>query len=360
MKVQAGTYGYLADPDFSEQFILSCETTGDCVGGYSGETLDILKATGSPDEDCLPYTATQATPCSDRCSNWANRIYTIDDWDHPGGYPNWWPTQTQIKDAIYQYGPVSTYMRVYTDFFSYSSGVYEYAWGVEEGGHTVTLVGWNDTGGYWIAKNSWGTGWGESGWFRIKYGEVEIERQTEFVEAGLPNLTDYPHTGWTYSLVPRNITGTTWGSCPLPATLNGNSNTTRLNFAGINNGSETAPPFLNRFYVDDVYYWWSSWGTIGAGGGFYAADLGPVTVRGGRHTLGVYVDFNDDVWESNETDYILNYDNYEYGQFIWSPSALYDNTPQTRSSPPKKDAFGFVYYNTDGFSFYVEQDHPDK
>jgi C1A family cysteine protease len=29
--------------------------------------------------------------------------------------------------------------------------------------------------GCWIARNSWGTGWGDSGYFRIAYGECGIE-----------------------------------------------------------------------------------------------------------------------------------------------------------------------------------------
>ena len=31
--------------------------------------------------------------------------------------------------------------------------------------HAVLLIGYGD--GYWILKNSWGTGWGESGFFNI-------------------------------------------------------------------------------------------------------------------------------------------------------------------------------------------------
>ena len=35
--------------------------------------------------------------------------------------------------------------------------------------HSVTLVGYNDTGSYWIGQNSWGSGWGSSGFITIAY-----------------------------------------------------------------------------------------------------------------------------------------------------------------------------------------------
>jgi len=40
------------------------------------------------------------------------------------------------------------------------------------GGHAVLLIGYDEPGQYFIAKNSWGTGWGEAGYFRIAYTEV--------------------------------------------------------------------------------------------------------------------------------------------------------------------------------------------
>jgi C1A family cysteine protease len=37
------------------------------------------------------------------------------------------------------------------------------------GGHAVTCVGYNDTKSIWIMKNSWGTGWGDKGYFYLPY-----------------------------------------------------------------------------------------------------------------------------------------------------------------------------------------------
>ena len=38
--------------------------------------------------------------------------------------------------------------------------------------HEVTVVGYGNQGGvdYWLVKNSWGTGFGESGYIKIKRG----------------------------------------------------------------------------------------------------------------------------------------------------------------------------------------------
>ena len=66
---------------------------------------------------------------------------------------------------------------VYEDFMSYKSGIYEHTTGKLLGGHAIKVVGWGVENGtkFWIAANSWGTAWGESGYFRIKEGQCEFE-----------------------------------------------------------------------------------------------------------------------------------------------------------------------------------------
>jgi len=81
-------------------------------------------------------------------------------------------TINDIKTALATYGPLTTTFTVYSDFFSYRSGVYTYTSGTYQGGHAVLIVGYDDPGQYFIVKNSWGTGWGEAGFFRIAYSEV--------------------------------------------------------------------------------------------------------------------------------------------------------------------------------------------
>jgi C1A family cysteine protease len=96
----------------------------------------------------------------------------------------------QIKEWVSTKGPVSSCFVVYDDFFSYRSGVYRHVTGGEAGGHCVSIVGYNDNPGYWICKNSWGTGWGDQGFFCIAYGECAIETWRNHGVAGIEN------TGW--------------------------------------------------------------------------------------------------------------------------------------------------------------------
>ena len=156
------------DLDLSEQVLVSCGDAGNCGGGSHNEASDYIRNVGLPLESCYPYTATNGS-CGNACPTYQSSTYRIQSWSWVATTA---PTVALLKDALYTYGPLITTMVVYTDFFSYDSGVYVYTWGVEEGEHAVLIVGFNDTGQYFIVKNSWGTGWGESGYFRIAYSQL--------------------------------------------------------------------------------------------------------------------------------------------------------------------------------------------
>lgn len=173
----------------------------------------------------------------------------------------------------------------------------------------------------------------------------------------LPNLTDTTPSGWSYPIVPRSANNSTDTWCPLSSTLPGNSNSTYYNWTWTNNGSYRAPGHLTRLYLDGVYVWWSTISWMDPGYEVKFINNGPNYVRGGRHTLYYSIDYNDEVWETNETDNCWGH------QFVWSPYALPDDSPRTRSAPPVKNAWGCApapWYNNDGFSFVVQQEHPNK
>jgi len=155
--------------DLSEQIVVSCGGAGSCDGGSPGGASSFFVSTGTTLESCYPYTATDGD-CSSTCSNWQTSTYKIDGYNYvPSGSP---PSPDALKNAVYANGPIITVFDVYNDFFSYHTGVYSYTSGDKVGGHAVLIVGWNDLDHAFIVKNSWGTGWGESGYFRIAYSEL--------------------------------------------------------------------------------------------------------------------------------------------------------------------------------------------
>jgi len=74
----------------------------------------------------------------------------------------------RIKHEILTNGPVATFMEAFADLSLYSGGIYRHSSGASAGGHAVVIVGWGSSNNinFWIVKNSWGSSWGESGYFR--------------------------------------------------------------------------------------------------------------------------------------------------------------------------------------------------
>ena len=157
--------------DLSEAQLFYCVARAqgrNCGNGWwVPPAMDAVRDQGVADETCYPYTAGDQN-CSNLCADWQSRVTKTTNW-HQIGNP------ADIKTWISTKGPVGACFSVYQDFFAYKSGVYHHVTGTLAGGHCVSLIGYSDPGGYWICKNSWGTGWGENGFFCIGYGECGID-----------------------------------------------------------------------------------------------------------------------------------------------------------------------------------------
>jgi C1A family cysteine protease len=126
-----------------------------------------LRVTGINIESSYPYTASNGS-CSSANSNWQTGKFKVVN----NSYSSGGSTIDIIKNNIYSWGPIVAVYTVYDDFFDYTGGVYSYSSGDYAGLHAVLVVGWDDANGAFIVKNSWGADWGESGYFRIVYSEV--------------------------------------------------------------------------------------------------------------------------------------------------------------------------------------------
>ncbi|GFR48722.1 hypothetical protein Agub_g10679 [Astrephomene gubernaculifera] len=154
--------------DYSEQWLFFCGVTTSVptcnTGWYGGAAVSVIASKNIPYEINYPYVPSSTTPCALKSSPEIRA----------GGSFSWtsYADLTLAKAHIRNYGSVTTYFAVFNDFFYWSATSAPYAWdGVSPlaGYHQVTVVGYDDTGSYWIVKNSWGTGWGDKGYIRMSY-----------------------------------------------------------------------------------------------------------------------------------------------------------------------------------------------
>lgn len=191
--------------DLSEEYLVSdCHTYShweNCCGGWTrgpGASLEFIRDSGIPDEDCMPYidydcscdnsgfpnppicscyynadgSCSDAT-CSDRCEDWQDRLVMVDEY----GYVS--SDRDVIKQHLYEKGPLTAGMRIGDGYWD--GDIYRCNPDTPPN-HYLILAGYNDDGEYWIAKNSWGTGFGEGGYFKVGYGECGIESDVNYVE----------------------------------------------------------------------------------------------------------------------------------------------------------------------------------
>ena len=190
--------------DLSEQHLFSCGDGSCTYGWYISASLNYLTSPGTPDELCMPYQAKDSStlPCSSTCSDWQSRAFKIRNW-------HWTSTSPADIQAALLNGPLVAAFDVYQDFYyTYTGGVYRYTWGSYVGGHCITIVGYDATQSYWKCKNSWGSSWGESGYFKIGFGECDIEQSVAAIEAAISTVTFYTDPSSVGSISADGVTKT--------------------------------------------------------------------------------------------------------------------------------------------------------
>ncbi len=120
-----------------------------------------------------------------------------------------------IKSAVMTYGAVGTYMMWDSSYYNSTYYAYFYSGGAISN-HAVTIVGWDDNfpasrfngtppgNGAYIVRNSWGTSWGEGGYFYVSYYDTWLgEEITIFNNAESTSnyhaIYQYDPLGWTAS-----------------------------------------------------------------------------------------------------------------------------------------------------------------
>jgi C1A family cysteine protease len=169
MNVTSGIPGL--DPTFSAEALFMCGGASCDSGWEPRSAAKFLKSTGIPDEACMPYTSGATgndVSCSSSCSDRSQRSLKITGYKTPSS--GWGRDDAAVKAALLT-GPVVTTLTVYTDFLYYTSGIYKHVTGKAEGGHAVSIVGYDDTQRAWIIRNSWGQDWGMNGFALVSYDD---------------------------------------------------------------------------------------------------------------------------------------------------------------------------------------------
>lgn len=175
---------------------------GSCDGGNYFMLASLFSQTGTVLESCDPYEASDVG-CKDTCPY----EKTLLDWRIISG--NWVPDKEVLKHYIYHHGPVYTSMYVdSTQGFdaSYDGSITLDYTTTRNPDHAVLIVGWSDNlppapdtttpADGWIVKNTWGSSWGDGGYFYMTYGAASIGTWSSFAQ----NWQDYDPQGdvWYY------------------------------------------------------------------------------------------------------------------------------------------------------------------
>jgi hypothetical protein len=136
--------------------------------GWPGGALPQVESRGVCEEAGFPYEDGVASNACAVVPDRADQVVKI-----VGG--SYAVTPGTLKYAVSTFGPAIACFDVYEDFKFYESGVYKHVTGRSIGGHCVAVVGYDDDEKCWICKNSWGTAFGDEGYFAIGYGECGID-----------------------------------------------------------------------------------------------------------------------------------------------------------------------------------------
>jgi len=83
-------------------------------------------------------------------------------------------------------GPIACALCVTPEFEAYSGGIFKDTTNCTELDHEISIAGYGTDpvhGDYWIGRNSWGTYWGEKGWFRLARGTNNLGVEKDCVWA---------------------------------------------------------------------------------------------------------------------------------------------------------------------------------
>ena len=179
------------DVNIAPQVIISCETKDQgCHGGEAYNAFEWMADNEVTDETCSIYRARgldngQTCSAMNVCRNCnpgeacfvpdQYLVYGVEEFGHVSGEEN-------MMQEIAQRGPIACGISVPEALENdYTSGIFCDTTGDMEIVHDISVVGYGEEAGqkYWLVRNSWGTHWGEEGFFRVCRGTNNIAIESD-------------------------------------------------------------------------------------------------------------------------------------------------------------------------------------
>jgi fibronectin-binding autotransporter adhesin len=209
-------------PDVSEQQIVweTSPDMGDMGGGWESAALDYFTSHGVVSEaECPTNPGTNAPGTGDPwplATGWESRV-----WKTTSNQDGILSTTENLKNMLKTQGPIVTTVWAGNDLYDHVSdisanyrGVGADPWAID---HAIVLVGFHDdaslpTGGYWVIKNSWSDGYGESGYGYVPYGVLEAHQRNHMITGPAYYTGSMATATWNGGAGTWTNGGTNWNS----------------------------------------------------------------------------------------------------------------------------------------------------
>lgn len=187
----------------SPQVLLDCkdDNLGSCHGGSAVGAYAFIKTNGITDITCSPYFGADNvywaelggcgnTMCRN-CDRFGNCGF-VNGTKYYVSHYGLVIGEGSMKEEIYHGGPIACSVYAHSNpFENYKEGIIQDSGVYNTTTHVVVITGWGVSASgmqYWSGRNSYGTTWGEGGWFKLQRGVNTLDIETHTCAWATPKM----------------------------------------------------------------------------------------------------------------------------------------------------------------------------